>query len=149
MADRKDFSSWLEGTPQGNTSTREERARVLGIPATGPGSHASMIRRIGALIVDWGAASAISWLFFGYAPMATLAVFAGAHFLFVSTLGFTIGHWLFGLRVRPEGTDMRFIGFVSGILRTVLLCLVIPAAVWDAQGRGLHDKAARTIIVRR
>jgi hypothetical protein len=44
---------------------------------------------------------------------------------------------------------MTFVGFVSGFLRTVLLCLVIPAAVWDAQGRGLHDKAARTIIVRR
>ncbi len=149
MTRRKDFGSWLEGTPQGNSPTSAEHARALGIPVSGSGSLAPLSRRIGALIVDWGAASAVSWLFFDYAPMATLAVFAGAHFLFVSTLGFTIGHRLFGLRVKPEGTDMTFVGFVSGFLRTVLLCLVIPAAVWDAQGRGLHDKAARTIIVRR
>ncbi|MFE4466652.1 RDD family protein, partial [Oerskovia sp. NPDC056781] len=30
----------------------------------------------------------------------------------------------------------------------VLLCLVVPAVVWDGDGRGMHDKAAGTVIVR-
>jgi uncharacterized RDD family membrane protein YckC len=41
------------------------------------------------------------------------------------------------------------VGFARGAVRTALLCLVIPAVVWDADGRGLHDKAAGTVIVRR
>jgi hypothetical protein len=37
---------------------------------------------------------------------------------------------------------------VAGVVRTVLLCLVLPAVVWDSSGRGLHDVAAGTVIVR-
>ena len=32
--------------------------------------------------------------------------------------------------------------------RTVLLCLAIPALIWDRDQRGLHDKAAQTVLVR-
>ena len=34
------------------------------------------------------------------------------------------------------------------IVRTVLLCLFLPAMFWDKDGRGLHDKSAGTVIVR-
>jgi uncharacterized RDD family membrane protein YckC len=34
------------------------------------------------------------------------------------------------------------------VLRTLLLCLVIPAVIWDSHGRGLHDRAAGSIVVR-
>ena len=34
------------------------------------------------------------------------------------------------------------------VVRTVLLCLFLPAMVWDKDGRSLHDKAAGTLIVR-
>jgi uncharacterized RDD family membrane protein YckC len=30
----------------------------------------------------------------------------------------------------------------------VLLCLLVPALISDRDGRGLHDKAARTAVVR-
>jgi len=33
-------------------------------------------------------------------------------------------------------------------VRSALLCLVIPAVVWDRDGRGLHDTAAGTVLVR-
>jgi hypothetical protein len=33
-------------------------------------------------------------------------------------------------------------------LRTVLLLLVIPALVWDRDGRGLHDRLSRAVQVR-
>jgi hypothetical protein len=31
----------------------------------------------------------------------------------------------------------------------VLLCLSVPALIWDRDQRGLHDKAAKTVLVRR
>ena len=34
------------------------------------------------------------------------------------------------------------------MLRTVLICLVIPPLVWDSDGRGLHDRAVNTVVVR-
>jgi hypothetical protein len=34
------------------------------------------------------------------------------------------------------------------LVRTALLCLVIPAIVVDRDGRGLHDRAAASVVVR-
>ena len=34
-------------------------------------------------------------------------------------------------------------------LRTLLLCLAVPALVWDRQYRGLHDKAVGSAVVQR
>lgn len=107
-----------------------------------------MGRRIGALALDWLIASVVSFAFFNYDPMATLAVFAVETFLLVSTLGYTIGHRVFSLRVRPDVDGVPMVGFFRGAVRTVLLCLVIPAVIWDGDGRGMHDRAARTVIVR-
>lgn len=149
VASRKQFGSWLDGTPEGNSETSAQRADRLGLPERGPGSQAGLGRRLVGLSVDWLAASVVSWLLFDYNAMATLAVFALQHFLFVSSLGYSIGHFVAGLRVRPEESGNSFVGFVRGFLRTALLCLVVPAVVWDGDGRGLHDKAARTYIVRR
>ncbi|CPU67518.1 Conserved membrane protein of uncharacterised function [Mycobacteroides abscessus] len=53
-----------------------------------------------------------------------------------------------GIRVRRLAEPARMVGLGRGLLRTVLLCLVIPAVVWDADGRGLHDRAAGTVLVR-
>jgi hypothetical protein len=40
------------------------------------------------------------------------------------------------------------VGLVAGLLRTVLLLLVVPPLVLDRDLRGLHDKAARTVVLR-
>ena len=37
---------------------------------------------------------------------------------------------------------------LQALARTVLLCLFLPAVVWDRDGRGLHDKVPNTVIVR-
>jgi hypothetical protein len=34
------------------------------------------------------------------------------------------------------------------VFRTALLCIAIPALIWDRDGRGLHDRLARTVEVR-
>ena len=164
MATRENVGSWLEGGPSGDD---ERRGSGLGLPAEGRGSLARLGRRIGALTVDWVLSLAISATFFPVAGqtaflqrangMVTLAIFAVENVLLVGTIGFTVGHRLFGLRVRRAGStpdgplpdDGRAPGLVRALGRTALLCLVVPAVVWDADGRGLHDRAAGTAIVRR
>jgi uncharacterized RDD family membrane protein YckC len=158
MASRENFGSWLQGgpTPDGGATSR------LGLPPSGPGSLAPVTRRVVALIVDWAVASLISYLLFQGNAWATLGVFAVENLLLVSLIGTTIGHRLLGIQVRvltvpddaaapaaPAPAGLSFVGFFRGAIRTLLLCLVIPAVIWDADGRGLHDKAAGTVIVRR
>lgn len=145
MASREDIGSWLDGSPSGDGGGRDER---LGLPTAGPGSFAPVSRRLGALLVDWLLCMLVGYLLFDGAPMATLGIFAVENLVLVSTVGSTVGHRVFGLRVRTEGREALMIGFLAGAIRTVLLVLVVPAAIWDQDGRGMHDKAARTIIVR-
>ena len=117
----------------------------LGLPREGAGSIARIGRRVGALFVDYGAAYLISG-FWGWDSLAILGIFAIIQILFLPTLQGSPGHRLFGLRlVRADGA---WAGLWRPVVRTVLLILVIPAVIWDADQRGLHDKAAGTILVR-
>jgi uncharacterized RDD family membrane protein YckC len=75
-----------------------------------------------------------------------LAVFAVENLLLVGTLGYTVGHRIVGLQVR--GINGGAAAPVQVLVRTVLLCLFLPAMFWDRDSRGLHDKAAGTVIVR-
>ncbi|ACQ80112.1 RDD domain containing protein [Beutenbergia cavernae DSM 12333] len=109
---------------------------------------AGLARRIGALVIDWLLASAISAGFFAFDSWATLAIFAAMTLILVATLGSTIGHRVLGLRV-VRADDGGHPGIVSAIVRTVALCLVIPAVIWDSEGVSLHDRWARTRIVER
>lgn len=145
MEQRSGMGSWLEGGPSGAPG---EGSR-LGLPAAGPGSQAPLGRRVAALAIDWALCLVIASAFFGDEPLAPLAVFAVENLLLVSTLGTTVGHRALGLRVRRLVGPAAAPGVLLALVRTVLLCLVIPAVVWDADGRGLHDRAAGTVIVRR
>ena len=167
MVTRDSVGSWLEGGPGGRDDGSAPGAR-LGLPASGPGSLARLPRRLGALAIDWVACLAVSAVLFPVAssgpfwlrgdPLGTLAVFAVEILVLVAALGHTLGHRLFGLQVRrvaqasPDGPGTVLPGapgFVCALLRTLLLCLVLPAVVWDGDGRGLHDRGGRTVIVRR
>jgi uncharacterized RDD family membrane protein YckC len=60
-------------------------------------------------------------------------------------LGASAGQFLRGLRV--VRLDGRPPGLLRSVLRTALLLLLIPAVIWDRDGRGLHDKVAGTLLV--
>jgi len=130
----------------------------LGFPEKGSGSVARPGRRIGALAIDYAAATIIATAFFGYDQFALpadagltlfapMAVFAAMNVLFIPTLGGSPGHRLVGLRLQLVRGG--WVGLWRPIVRTLLLVLVIPAVVWDSDQRGLHDKAAGTVLVRR
>ena len=117
----------------------------LGLPREGPGSVARLGRRVGALFLDYGAAYLISG-FWGWEPLVILAIFALIQIAFLPTLQGSPGHRIFGLRlVRLDG---GWVGLWRPIVRTILLVFVIPAVIWDPDQRGLHDKAAGTVLVR-
>ena len=85
------------------------------------------------------------WLFEG-SNLAILAIFFIEYLVLVSLLGTTVGQKIFGIRViRLDGSVP---GIASGFIRTLLLMLVIPAVIFDADRRGFHDIAARTAVVR-
>ncbi len=130
------------------------RGERLSLPAHGPGSLAGTGRRVVALLIDWTLCQLIAMAFLGYTigqnsgltMFAPLLVFVIENILMVATVGHTIGHRLLGMRVVALGRG--YVGLGRAALRTLLLAVVIPAVVWDADGRGLHDKAAGTVLVR-
>ncbi len=123
----------------------------LGLPAEGPRSIARIGRRIVALFIDWAIAWALSLAFFredDWQPnsWATLAIFAAGQLIFLWTLNGSIGHLLLRMRVVPVRPAR--LGLWRPAVRTLLLCLAIPALLWDRDQRGLHDRAAGTMLVR-
>jgi uncharacterized RDD family membrane protein YckC len=77
------------------------------------------------------------------APVA----FALINLALVTTVGAGMGGMLLRTRVsRLDGTNPPL---VSVLLRTFLIMLAVPALIWDRDGRGLHDRFAQTVVVRR
>jgi uncharacterized RDD family membrane protein YckC len=118
----------------------------LGLPAEGRGSLAKLGRRVAAIAIDWACAVLISIAFFAYDPLATTVIFAIVQIVFIPTLGGSPGHRLLGLRV--QRVTGGWPGLWRPVVRTLLLVLVIPAVIWDGDNRGLHDKAAGTVLLR-
>ncbi|GHH94874.1 RDD family protein [Streptomyces capillispiralis] len=155
MDNRQAIGSWLSGPRAALEDAGAEfgyRGEQLGLPEDGPGSIARPGRRLGALAVDWGLCVLIAYglITDGYDGQTTgnwaLLVFLVMSVLTVGTVGFTPGKRLFGLRVMSLDTGR--VQPLRGLLRSVLLCLAVPALVWDRDGRGLHDRLARTVEVR-
>ena len=117
----------------------------FGLPEEGPRSVAGMGRRVGALLIDWAICTLIAVALF-HDQYWTLAVFAVQVYLLTALTGLTIGKRLAGIRV--VRLDGKPVGLLWGLVRTVLLLTVIPPLVTDRDLRGLHDRAANTIVIR-
>ena len=117
----------------------------FGLPADGPRSVAGMGRRLGALLIDWAVCTLIATALF-HDQYWTLVVFAVQDYLLTALTGLTLGKRLAGIRVAR--LDGRPVGLGWGLVRTLLLLTVIPPLITDRDLRGLHDRAANTIVIR-
>jgi len=117
----------------------------FGLPERGSRSVAGMGRRLLALLIDWLASMVVALVIFHSAGW-TLVVFGVEVYLLTALTGFTVGKRLLGLRVAR--LDGKPVGFWWSLVRTILLLTVIPPLVTDRDLRGLHDRAANTIVIR-
>jgi len=117
----------------------------LGLPERGPGSVASMPRRVLALLIDWLLSMVIAyWL--THSQFWTIAVFAIEVYILTALTGTTVGKRLVGIRVvRLSGGP---VGFGWALVRTAILLTVVPPLLTDRDLRGLHDRASDTVVVR-
>lgn len=138
------------------TTPQAYRGERLGLPAEGAGSIADTGRRLAAFIVDALASALIAGLFAAGRHGDTanrlpgtwsLVPFAIDYVVGILVAGRTLGMYLVGLRVIR--VDRRQpVGPVRAVVRTALLVLLVPAVIWDRDGRGLHDRFTDTAVVR-
>jgi uncharacterized RDD family membrane protein YckC len=152
---REDLGSWLSGPGAVIGTDQDYRGQRLGLPESGPGSVAGFGRRLVALVIDWLACLVLVRLFLPHidygtpdSSLATLGFFLAELTLFTWLVGASFGQRLLGLAVvRLDGGGGP--GLLRALLRSVQICLVVPAVIWDRDSRGLHDRSMGTVVVRR
>jgi uncharacterized RDD family membrane protein YckC len=145
--------TWLAGRPEqpdedppAGAGGQDYPGQRLGLPEHGPGSAGGFGPRILAIVIDWLPCSVAAQLLTKNPAFSALVLFAAITVVSVGIAGRTVGHAVAGLRVAL--LDGRRAGFAAAVIRTVLLCLLIPPVVYNTDGRGLHDRAAGTIVLR-
>ena len=126
----------------------------LGLPEAGRGSVASWRRRVLALVIDWfgslaAAAFIASALGLGDAWRDWLPLLV---FWLESSVGVALAAGSFGqlaVRIAVRRADGRPLDPAGAFLRQLLICLVVPAVVYNRDNRGLHDLAVRSVVVDR
>ena len=134
------------------------RGERIGLPESGPGSLAPGGVRVLAFIVDALASGLVAALFVsgrsgahGFADRLpaswSLIPLTLDYVVGVLVAGRTVGMYLFGLRlIRVDRTAAVDPG--RALLRTLMLFLLVPAVVFDRDGRGMHDRVTETAVVR-
>ena len=151
--------TWLSGLGAAGVDRHAEGSwpgRRYGLPEHGPGAVATTGSRVAALLVDVLAGALIGRLVVGLVDdpsfLVRTLVVDGSLVLQVILLqaltGQSLGMRLIGIRVARVSAPDAVPGFVAATIRTALLVLVLPALLMDRDGRGLHDKAAGTVVLR-
>ncbi|MQY11132.1 hypothetical protein SRB5_12460 [Streptomyces sp. RB5] len=154
MDKRQAAGSWLSGPRAAAESMGVDfgyRGEGLGLPQEGPGSIAPVGRRFAALFVDWILCLVIAYGLFARGEQNSIGnwailVYFVLAVVTVGTIGVTPGKRILGIRVIGAGGAR--LGLGRTVVRTALLCLVIPAVIWDRDTRGLHDRLAGSVEVR-
>lgn len=105
-------------------------------------------RRFAALLIDWAVCLVLAAFYADPRVVAwpPVLLLIGFNALFIGLFGQTPGMALARLRC-VSAADGGAIGIPRGLLRGVLLALLVPAIIMDGERRGLHDRAAGSIVV--
>jgi hypothetical protein len=87
------------------------------------------------------------WTGDGARQFGPLVVFGVEAWILTTLLGGSAGQLLLGVVVRR--TSGGAVDSARALLRTVLICLVIPPLIFNRDQQGLHDLAVDSIAVRR
>lgn len=138
------------------TAPQAYRGEKIGLPASGRGSLAPTGPRLGAFLVDAVASGLVAALFAhrsggSFADRLpgswSLVPLALDYVVGVLIAGRTLGMYLFGLRLVRVAPGAA-IDPLRAVVRTLLLFLLVPALVFDRDGRGMHDRFTDTAVVR-
>ena len=151
--------TWLSGLAAAGVETRPAggwRGRRWGLPPEGAGAVATTGSRLAALVLDLLSGALIGQLVLALldspsTDQRTLAVngaFAAQVLLLTALTGQSLGKRVLGIRVVRLADRDGPPGLLSAAIHTALVMLVLPAVFIDRDGRGLHDKAAGTLVVR-
>ncbi|MBZ8178477.1 RDD family protein [Corynebacterium poyangense] len=156
MANRK--RSWIEG-PQipGENEDPHSPGRwpgeKLGLPKTGPGSLASVMRRVGGIFIDQWICWALAFIitrytdFFGDIATTTWLLFPILGTLTGWLFARTPGQALFGMGIARTDVPGTRVGFLRALARSVFTSFLFPPLIMDSDGRGLHDRATGTSVI--
>ncbi len=146
-AGRRALGSWLGGAASLNPNVGYPGER-LSLPQTGPGSVAGLGRRLAAIVLDWlMSLLAATFFTFRWGGLVPLAVFYIEVLLFTALQGASAGQRILSLRV-VRVNDRGHAPPLAVVVRSILLFLVVPAVIYDRDGRGLHDRAAGTVVIK-
>jgi uncharacterized RDD family membrane protein YckC len=151
--------TWLSGLAAAGVDRRAQGSwpgRRFGLPEDGADAVATTGSRVAALLLDIVVGWLIGGLVNGYLGDPTFlqrslipnAAFATQVILLQALTGQSLGMRLVGIRVARLKEPAPVPGLLPVAIRTALLLLIVPAVVIDRDGRGLHDKAAGTVVLR-
>ncbi|WP_181188141.1 RDD family protein [Actinopolyspora mortivallis] len=147
------LGSWLSGPSALRESGEPQqrwRGERLGLPEQGSGSVAPTGRRAVGFLLDIVLAALVAGLF--TAPDLpgnwSLLSWALITVLPVAFFGFTPGMAVAGIWVaRVDGSSL--VGLPRALLRCVLTAVLVPAVLWNTDGRSWHDRLSGTVVLRR
>ncbi|QWC85705.1 RDD family protein [Nocardioidaceae bacterium] len=142
-------SAYAAGDPRDPRDVDLYPGQRLGLPEAGSGSLASWRQRILALFIDWAAASLLAIGVVGYDNTGfwPLVIYFAEASILTATIGGSFGQSI--VRIGVISVDRRPLNLIASLVRHLLICLVIPAVIWDRDRRGLQDLAVRSVVVRR
>lgn len=166
--------SWLDGPQVPGEFDNPDRVsnypgEALGLTKSGPGSQASLIRRVGGILIDWVICLIITgaiYPFFGPSaqqldtwndPLIVFNSFAATRTPIIFLILGTVSVWLFArtpgqwaMKMGVARIDQRDqpVGFVRAFARSLMTLLLLPPAITDSDMRGMHDRATGTVVIR-
>lgn len=151
--------TWLEGPqlPGQNedpTNLSSYPGEAIGLPEKGPGSLATLMPRMLALLIDWAICYGIAFFIhsmtkmLGDTPTIAMLVFIVWRIITVWLFAQSPGHAIVGIGVARLDDGTKRVGLWRSIVRTILTIFLFPPVVQDTDGRGLHDRVTQTGVIK-